>query len=326
MRSRVSVLAVVAIVLAAIVIYASAFTVTLRESAIVLQFGEPKRVISKPGLYFRVPVVESVTYLDKRVLNFDVEPQLLLTREQKRVLISAFVRYQIVDPLKFYQVAKTTMNAEGQIGAVLISTLRSAVGNTPMVDILTPKRAELMKLITEELTRQAAAPYGIRIVDVRFQRVDLPPQNSDAVFNQMRSQRAQEAAGIRADGERRGLEIRAEADKERVITLAEAQRKSSITRGEGDAEATGIYNEAYSRDPKFFDFYRSMQAMLLGLGGDTTTFVGAPSGDFFRFFDRNPDTPVVPPAPTALPTAPAEPQPPLQPEKPAEGAPDSGTP
>jgi len=250
-------------------------------------------------------VIEGVTYLDKRVRNFDVEPQLLLTREQKRVLISAFVRYQIVDPLKFYQVAKTTMNAEGQIGSVLISTLRSAVGNTPMTDILTPKRAKLMSLITQELTRQAAAPYGIRIVDVRFQRVDLPPQNSEAVFNQMRSQRAQEAAGIRADGARRALEFKAEADKERVVTLAEAQRKSSITRGEGDAEATRIYNEAYSRDPKFFDFYRSMQAMQLGLGGDNTTFVGAPTGDFFRYFDREGTSAVPANGPASAPQSPA---------------------
>jgi membrane protease subunit HflC len=287
--------------------YAAAFTVNLRETALVLQFGEPKRVLTEPGLYFRVPVIESVTYLDKRVRNFDVEPQLLLTREQKRVVISAFVRYQIVDPLKFYQVAKTTMNAEGQIGSVLISTLRSAVGNTPMTDILTPKRAELMTLITRELTRQAAAPYGIRIVDVRFQRVDLPPQNSEAVFNQMRSQRAQEAAGIRADGARRALEFKAEADKARVVTRAEAQRKSSITRGEGDAEATRIYNEAYSRDPKFFDFYRSMQAMQLGLGGDNTTFVGSPTGDFFRFFDREgtPAAPAAGPAPASGSPAPA---------------------
>ena len=311
MRSKASVFAIGAIIVLAIGLYAAAFTVNLRETALVLQFGEPKRVITEPGLYFRVPVIESVTYLDKRVRNFDVEPQLLLTREQKRVLISAFVRYQIVDPLKFYQVAKTTMVAEGQIGSVLISTLRSAVGNTPMTDILTPKRAELMSLITQELTRQAAAPYGIRIVDVRFQRVDLPPHNSEAVFNQMRSQRAQEAAGIRADGARRALEIKAEADKERVVTLAEAQRKSSITRGEGDAEATRIYNEAYSRDPKFFDFYRSMQAMQLGLGGDNTTFVGAPTGDFFRYFDRE----GAPAAPASGPaSAPASPAPATGPE------------
>jgi membrane protease subunit HflC len=309
-RNRIPVLAIGALILAGLAFYAAAFTVTLRESALVLRFGEPKRTITEPGLYFRLPIVESVTFLDKRVRNFDVDPQLLLTREQKRVVISAFVRYQIVEPLKFYQVAKTTMNAEGQIGAVLISTLRSAVGNTPMTDILTPKRADLMALITKELTRQAAAPYGIRIVDVRFQRVDLPPQNSEAVFNQMRSQRAQEAAGIRADGNRRALEIKAEADKERVVALAEAQRQASITRGEGEAEATRIYNEAYSRDPRFFDFYRSMQAMQLGLAGENTTFVGAPSGDFFRFFDREvpgqlPGSPLAPrpenPAPAAGP-------------------------
>jgi len=296
MKSRFSVLAVGVLILAAIAVYASAFTVNLKQSALILQFGNPQRVITEPGLYFRWPVVESVSYLDKRVRNFDVEPQLLLTREQKRVLISAFVRYQIVDTLKFYQVSKTTLNAEGQIGSVLISTLRSAVGNTPMTDILTPKRAELMNVISKELTRQAAAPYGIRIVDVRFQRVDLPPQNSEAVFNQMRSQRAQEAAGIRADGARRAVELRAEADKERVVVLSEAQRKASISRGEGEAEATRVFNEAYGKDPAFFDFYRSMQAMQQGLGGDNTTFVGSPTGDFFRFFNRDAAAPGPKPA------------------------------
>jgi membrane protease subunit HflC len=286
-KNRLQILVLALIAAVAFGTYLAAFTVNLKQTALVLQFGNPKRVITEPGLYLRWPVVESVTYLDNRVLNFDVAAEELLTREQKRVLISAFVRYQITDTLKFYQVARTTMNAEQQISAVVRSTLRSTVANTPMTDILTPKRAELMELITQELTRQVAAPYGIRIVDVRFQRVDLPPQNSEAVFNQMRSQRAQEAAGIRADGKRRAVEIKAEADKERVVALAEAQRQASITRGEGDAEATRIYNEAYGQDPAFFDFYRSMQAMQQGLGGDNTTFVGTPSGDFFRYFDRD---------------------------------------
>ncbi|HEY4161434.1 MAG TPA: protease modulator HflC [Dongiaceae bacterium] len=279
----------VALAVIVIAAYLSIFTVLQTQSALVLQFGEPKRVITEPGLYFRWPIVESVKYVDKRILNLETPAKERLTLDQKRVMISAFVRYQIVDALKFYRVGGTVENANGQIESVLDSTLRSKISNTLMTNILTPERAELMADITKDLTRQAAAPYGIRIVDVRFKRVDLPPQNSEAVFNQMRSQRAQEAAGIRADGARQALELRAEADKERVVTIAEAQKQSSILRGQGDAEATRIYNEAYSQDPKFFDFYRSMQAMREGLNSQNTTFVGAPTGDFFRFFDRNGD-------------------------------------
>ena len=149
---------------------------------------------------------------------------------------------------------------------------------------MTPKRADIMRQIRSELTRQAAEPYGIKIVDVRFKRVDLPAQNSEAVFNSMRKQRAQEAAGIRAEGAREAREKRSEADKQRIVVVAEARKKSEILRGEGEAEAIGIYNQAFGRDPAFFDFYRSLQAMQEGLRGDTTTYVGPPSGDFFRFF------------------------------------------
>jgi membrane protease subunit HflC len=141
--------------------------------------------------------------------------------------------------------------------------------------------------VKQELTDRAAEPFGIRVLDVRFKAVDLPPQNSEAVYAQMRSQRAQEAAGIRADGARRAVEVKAEADKERVVELAEARRQAAVLRGEGEAEATRIYNEAFGKDPSFFDFYRSLQAMREGLTGDNTTFVGAPTGDFFRFFDRD---------------------------------------
>ncbi len=276
--------AVVVIVLGAILLTMSAFIVHQSENAIVLRLGNPQTSITEPGLYLKWPFVENVVKLDKRVLNFDAPTQELLTLDQKRVVISAFVRYQIDKPLTFYQVGKTTVNAEGQIRSVLGSTLRSVIGSTPMTNILTPQRAVLMTEITTELTRQAAAPYGIRIIDVRFKRVDLPAANSEAVFNQMRTQRAQQAAKTRAEGGNKALQMRAEADKERVVTLAEAQRKAAILRGEGDAEATRVYNEAYGKDPKFFDFYRSLEAMRQGLGGDNTTFVGSPTGDFFRYF------------------------------------------
>jgi len=285
--NRSLIIGLVALAVNAFLVSASSFVVYQWEAVIVTRLGDPKEVIQKPGLYFKVPVIDTIAArLDKRVLNFDAPEREVLTSDQKRVQISAFVRYQIIDPLIFYRVGRTTANAESQIASVLISTLRTRIGNVAMQDILTPERAALMSDITQELTRQAAAPYGIKIVDVRFKRVDLPPENSETIFNQMRTQRAQEAAGIRADGEREAREKRADADKEQVVTLAEARRQSEILRGQGDAEATRIYNDAFGKDPAFFDFYRSMQAMQDGLRGDNTTFVGSPTGDFFRFFGQ----------------------------------------
>jgi membrane protease subunit HflC len=281
--------AIVAFVIVAIGLWSSAFTVAQSENALVLRLGNPKREVTEPGLYFRWPMVENVVKVDKRVRNFDTPAKERLTRDQKRVMISAYVRYKITQPLRFYQVGKSTLNAEGQLRSVLESTLRSVIGNTPMTDILTPQRAVLMAKITKDLTTQAT-PYGIEIIDVRFKRVDLPPENSEAVYNQMRTQRAQEAAGIRAEGANKSLQLKAQADKDRVVTLAEAQRQASILRGEGEAEATGIYNEAFGQDPEFFDFYRSMQAMQEGLGGNNTTYVGPPTGDFFRYFGNQPGT------------------------------------
>jgi membrane protease subunit HflC len=295
--NRSAVFAAVTAGVALILLYFSAFVVNPRQSALVLRFGEARRVLTEPGLNFRWPIIESVVYLDKRVLNFDSTAKEFVLGDQKRVVISSFVRYQIVDPLTFYRVGRSTINAESSLRSVLESTLQQKLGDTSMTNILSPQRAQLMADVTAELTARAAAPYGIRIVDVRFKAVDLPPQNSEAVFNQMRSQRAQEAAGIRADGGRRAVEVKAEADKERVVALAEARRKAAVLRGEGDAEATRIYNEAYGQDPGFFDFYRSLQAMRDGLTGDNTTFVGAPTGDFFRFFDRDKESvkPMSPP-------------------------------
>jgi modulator of FtsH protease HflC len=277
-------LLVIALLIVSFAVYSSTFVVRQAESAIVLRFGNPTAVIEEPGLSLKWPIADQIVYLDRRVLNFDAPAQELLTGDQKRVLISAFVRYQIVDSLRFYQVGRTYANAESQIRSVLSSTLRSVISNVSMANILTPQRADIMTTIKKELTRQAAAPYGINIVDVRFKRVDLPPQNSEAVFNSMRKQRAQEAAGIRATGTREAREKRAEADKVRVVTVAEARKQSAILHGEGDAEATRIYNEAFNQDPAFFDFYRSMQAMRDGLAPDTTTYVGSPKGDFFRYF------------------------------------------
>jgi membrane protease subunit HflC len=306
------------IIVAILLVSASSFTVHQSEAVIVTRLGEPKEVIQQPGLYFKVPVIDTIAArFSKKVLNFDAPEREVRTSDQKLVRISAFVRYQIVDPYTFYRVGRTTQNAESQIASVLISTLRARIGNVAMQDILTPKRAQLMSDITQELTKQAAAPYGIKIIDVRFKRVDLPQENSETIFNQMRTQRAQEAAGIRADGDREAREIRAEADKQQVVTLADAKRQAEILRGQGDAEATRVYNQAFGQDPQFFDFYRSMQAMQDGLGGDNTAFVGSPTGDFFRFFGQErPPLPGsrVPKSAAPQPEAPAgQPEPPAQP-------------
>lgn len=279
------------IVAAALLLLASAsiFQVPQWQDAIVLRFGSKVGVITNnPGLHWRVPLIDNVQYIDKRILNFDAPAQELLTLDQKRIVISAYVRYQIDDAYEFYRVANNETRAESQIGSVLVSALRSVIGNVSMTNILTPQRADLMQDITKLLI-DSAKPYGIRIVDVRFKRVDLPAANSEAVYNRMRTQRAQEATKIRAEGQRDAQELRAEADKQKVVTLAQARKQGEIIRGEGDGEASKIYADAYSQDPKFFDFYRSLRAMETGLAGDNTTYVGAPNGDFFRYFQADPN-------------------------------------
>ncbi len=272
-------------VAALITLYSATFFVLQSHNAVVVRFGRlVEIVVNDPGLHWRMPFIDHVVFIDRRVINIDARSIELPTKDQKRVVLSAYVRYQIVDPETFYKVARTETRAESQISSVLSEVLRDKIGSVQMADILTEQRALLMTDVTRRLGVTGAG-YGLRIVDVRFKRVDLPVANSEAVYNRMRTQRAQEARKIRAEGEREARELRAEADKQKVVVLAEGRRTSEILRGEGDAGATRIYNDAFGQDPEFFDFYRSLQAMLIGLGGDKTTFVGAPTGDFFRFFE-----------------------------------------
>lgn len=273
------------IVLLIVFANASLFIVKQASQAIVLQFGDPVHVIEEPGLHVKIPFIQNVVYLDKRVLNFEAPAMELPTLDQKQVVISAYVRYQITDPLTFYRVGKTEANAEGQIRGVLGSGLRKIIGGVQMSEILTAQRSALMSQISDELKQNVAQPYGIKIIDVRLKRVDLPAANSEAIFNRMRTQRAQEARRFRAEGESEARTRRAEADKQHVVILAEARRKAEILKGEGDAKATEIYNAAYGQDAAFFDFYRSMQAMRTGISGNNTTFVGQPDNEFFRFFN-----------------------------------------
>jgi modulator of FtsH protease HflC len=285
---------IVVTVLLLIVAYSATFFVHQSRNAVVVRFGKLVDVVENDsGLHWRIPFVDRVTYIDRRVINIDAPSFELLTSDQKFLVVSAYVRYQITDASKFYRVAREELAAERRLIVALNETLRDQIGSAPLSDILSDKRAKIMANVLK-LLEPAGDVFGIKVVDVRFKRVDFPQQNSEAVYNRMRTQRAQEATRIREGGKARGQEIRAQADRDRTVLLANTQRDAQILRGAGDAEATKIYNEAFSRDPEFFDLYRSLQAMRTGLGGNNTTFVGSPTGDFFRYFEQNQGAPAKP--------------------------------
>ncbi len=278
-------LVILGIALAAVALVAGSalFTVQEGRQALVLRFGEPVRVVSEPGLQFKFPIWENVVYFDKRVLDFDAERAEMATADQKQVEVDAFARYRIVEPLRFYQTVRDDRALNQRLSSIIGTNLRTAIAEVPLAQVLTEERARLMQRIAETVNVEAKT-FGVNVIDVRIKRVDLPDENSEAIFRRMQSQREQEARKIRAEGARDALGIRADADKRVRVILAEAQKRSQILRGEGEGEATRIYNDAYTRDAQFFDFFRSLQAMGKGLQGDSTRYVGPPDGEFFRFF------------------------------------------
>lgn len=259
------------------------FTVRETDQVLVRRFGEPLRVVVEPGLHFKIPVLDNATYFDRRLLDFDGDEQEIPTIDQKQLIVNAFARYKITNPLLFFQSVGTEAGMNARLPNIINSALRQVLGDVQLARVLTAERAILMKQITG-IASENAKQFGIEIVDVRMKRVDLPPENSQAVFNRMRTQREQEAKLFRAEGQKESDRIKAQADKERRVIVADANKQAEILQGEGDAQAQAIYNDAYGQDPDFFDFWRSMQAMQKGLTSDTTTFVGPPDSDFFRFF------------------------------------------
>jgi membrane protease subunit HflC len=281
---------VVAIAVVVIIALMSVFTVHQREQALVLRLGQPVRVISEPGLQFRIPFFEEVVKIDRRVLYAEGSGEEVPTRDQKQLIIDYFARYRITNPLLFFQTVRSEEIMQQRLLPIITSQLRRVVGGVPMAQLLTAQRADMMLEITR-VASQETERFGIQLIDVRMKRVDLPTQNSLAVFNRMKKQREAEAGRIRTEGERDARRIRAETDKEAVVAIAEARRQASILRGQGEAEATRLYNEAYGKDPQFFDFFRSLQAMETGMPAATTTYVGPAKGDFFRFFDQEEGAP-----------------------------------
>jgi len=267
-----------------IVVYSALFTVNQNQQAIVLRFGEPIRIITDPGLQYKVPVMDSVVYIDKRILDLENPAQEVIASDQKRLVVDAFARYKVSDPLRFYQTLGSVERANSQLATLLNSALRRVLGESTFIQIVRDERETLMGRIREQITREGQS-FGIAVVDVRIRRADLPEANSQAVFQRMQTQIQREAAEIRAGGNQIAQTIRAKADREVTVTVAEAQSRGEQIRGEGDATRNKIYADAYNQDRDFFSFYRSMQAYEQVMKkGDTNLFI-TPDSDFMRYFN-----------------------------------------
>jgi modulator of FtsH protease HflC len=271
------------IVVALIVAYGALFTVYQTRQALVVRLGQPVRIVTDPGLHSKIPLIDSVINIDKRILDLENPAQEVIASDQKRLVVDAFARYRINEPLKFYQTVGTVDGANLQLSILLNSALRRVLGEATLTQVVRDQREHLMTLVREQLGAEARS-FGIDVVDVRIRRADLPEQNSQAVYQRMQTERQQEAAQIRAQGTQRAQEIRARADRDVTVLLADAQSKGEQTRGEGDAERNRIFAEAYGRDPDFFSFYRSMQAYEAGLRSNDTRMLLKPDSDFFRYF------------------------------------------
>jgi len=271
--------------LLAIIGYFSIFQVYETEQAIVIQFGDPKRTVLEPGLKFKLPWQNVVT-LDRRILNLDVQPEQVSAADQKRMVVDAFARFRIDDPLKTYLRVNNENGARNRLETLVRSTAREVLAQQTFATLLSSERGRLMTEIRDQANR-AAADIGLTIVDVRIKRVDLPDENSQAIYRRMETERQQEAAQIRSEGDELALKIRAKADRDRTIILAEAEKNANILRGEGDGEAVRIFADAFGKDVDFFNFYRSMQAYRKALGQSDTTMVLSPDSEFFEFFGES---------------------------------------
>ncbi|MEE9301909.1 MAG: protease modulator HflC, partial [Alphaproteobacteria bacterium] len=240
-------------------------------------------VKTKPGLYVKWPFMQNVEMFDKRILDYDVPVEEVITSDRKRLVVDTFARYRIIDPLKFFQSVGTEAVVRNRLGAILNARTREVLGRVPLITVVSGERASLMTSIAA-LVNQEARSFGVDVIDVRIKRADLPQENSQAIYLRMQTEREREARGYRAQGAEMAQRIRASAERDRTVILAEAQRDAQFLRGEGDAEAIRIFAEAFNQDPDFFAFYRSMEAYRKSLNKDDTTMVLSPESEFFDFF------------------------------------------
>ena len=264
----------------------SLFTMNEKQQGLVLQFGEPKRVIQSSGLHFKLPLVQNVVRYDIRILEYDLPIEEVIAVDKKRMLIDSFTRFKITDPLEFYKTVGTESSVRNRLNSNVISSLRRVVGRVTLEELLSEERSDIMENIKVEVNNEASR-FGIEVVDVRIRRADLPEANSQAIYERMISERVREAKEFRAKGSEVAQKIRAEADKEKTVILAEAAKKGEILRGEGESDAVNIYANAFEQDPDFYSFYRSMQAYDRVLGEDGTTMILSPDSEFLEFFNNS---------------------------------------
>ena len=267
----------------------SIFIVKEINQAIVLQFGDPKRIILKPGLNFKIPFIQNVVYLDKRILNLDSAPEEVIAADQKRLIVDAIARFKIVDPLKFYISVGNERVARSRLSTIINSRIRGVLGKQELATLLSTDRAKQMSIIQNDVNTEAEN-FGIQIVDVRIKRADLPPANSEAIYSRMQTERQREAKEFRAQGAEIAQKIRSTADKDVTVILANANKKSEIMKGEGDGKRNNIFANAFGRDPQFFAFYLAMNAYEKALIGGETSLVLSPDSEFFKFFGKSAGT------------------------------------
>ncbi len=271
------------IALAVFAIYLSLFTVKEINQAIVLQFGDPKKIISTPGLQVKIPFIQNVVFIDRRILSLDPAPEEVIASDQKRLIVDAYARFKIVDPLKFYISVGDERVARSRLATIINSRLRGVLGKQSLATLLSEDRSKQMDIIQTDVNTEAKN-FGIEIIDVRIKRADLPQANSEAIYKRMQTEREREAKEFRAKGAEMAVTITSTADKEVTVLLANAKKQSEIMKGEGDGQRNKIFAQAFGKDPEFFAFYRAMQAYEKALIGGDTSLILSPDSDFFKFF------------------------------------------
>ena len=271
------------LVVAGFAIYLSLFTVKEINQAIVLQFGDPKQIISKPGLQVKIPFIQNVVFIDRRILSLDPAPEEVIASDQKRLIVDAYARFRIVDPLKFYISVGDERVARSRLATIINSRLRGVLGKQSLATLLSEDRSKQMDIIQNDVNSEAKN-FGIEIIDVRIKRADLPQANSEAIYKRMQTEREREAKEFRAKGAEMAVTITSTADKEVTVLLANAKKQSEIMKGEGDGQRNKIFAEAFGKDPEFFAFYRAMIAYEKALIGGDTSLILSPDSDFFKFF------------------------------------------
>ncbi len=284
MSSVKAIIALVILGVLAVVAAGAMYTVDQTQQALVLQFGKPVAVVTDPGLHFKTPFVQDVTYIDKRILALDAPSEEVIASDQKRLVVDAFARYRIHDPLKFYESVGNDNVARQRLETLINSNLRRVLGSVAFSAVLSGERASLMRKIRDSVNDEAQQ-FGLDVVDVRIKRADLPSANSEAIYSRMKSERDREAKEFRAQGAEVNQRIVSRADRNRTVLLAEAQKRADILRGEGDARAIQIFAEAFGKDVDFFQFYRSMQAYRDALKNSDTTMILSPNSEFFKYFE-----------------------------------------